>query len=115
MQTLMLSFGIMTESDQDGPIDDGSGRRLAAFLSAFELGPAWHGGQSVLFIKTSKTIEEVHSHVVRFLDDVDLLLIVPIPEHLEVCYSGIRWDEEAFDEMFPNAVGTDPHYPSPEL
>lgn len=111
MQTFLLSFGMMKEANPDGQIDDGSARRLAAFLSAFELGPAWHGGQDVLFIRTSKTIDEVHSHVVRFLDTVDLLLIVPIPAHSEVRYSGIRWDEEAFDEMFPDAVGTDPHYP----
>ncbi len=113
MQTLMLSFGFVKEAGPDGQLDDGSERRLAAFLSAFELGPAWHGGQDVLFLRTDKTIDEVHGHVVRFLDEVDLLLIVSVLENSEVRYSGIRWDTEAFDEMFPNAVGTDPHCPSP--
>ena len=103
MKTFMLSFGRTESVDAEGCRDDGRERRLAAFRAAFELGPAWHGGQSALFLKTASTVEEVFQRVTRLLDDRDLLLVVEIADGADVRFAGLRFDEDGFDEIFPTA------------
>ncbi len=104
MKTLMLSFGTGESVDLNGRREDGRERRLAAFLGAFELGPAWHGGQNALFLRTDKTVEAVFQHVLRLMDDRDLLLVVEIADGADVRFAGTRFDEDGFDEIFPTAT-----------
>lgn len=104
MKTMMLSFGVGESVDLRGHRDDGRERRLAAFLAAFELGPAWHGGQAALFLQTNKTVDEVCRHVLRLMDDRDLLLVVEIADGADVKYAGTRVDGDGFDEIFPTAT-----------
>ena len=103
MKTLMLSFGASESVALDGRRDDGGARRLGAFQAAFELGPAWHGGQGALFLRTDKTVEEVFQHVLRAMDDRDLLLIMEIADDADVRFAGTRFDEDGFDRIFPAA------------
>lgn len=104
MTTFMLSFGRTTSVDPDGRRDDGRERRDAALRAAFELGVAWHGGQSAVFLRTAKSAEDVFQHVARLLDDRDLLLLVEIADGAEVRVAGNRFDEEGFDRIFPSAT-----------
>jgi hypothetical protein len=101
MKTLMLSFGIGSSTDRAGQRDDGSDRRDAAIKAAFELGPAWHGGQTTIFVKTDKPFDEAYQHVLQVLDDRDLLLVIELPNSADVRFSGLRFDEEGFGEIFP--------------
>lgn len=103
MQTLMFSLGIGSSTDVSGKHDVGTDRRNAAVAAAFELGPAWHGGQSAIFVKTAKPPEEAYQHVLRALDDRDLLLMIELLDSAAVTSSGLRFDEEGFDEIFPAA------------
>lgn len=104
MKTLMLSFGVGGSTDRTGHRDDGSDRLHAAIKAAFELGPAWHGGQSAIFVKTDKPVEEAYQHVLQVLDNRDLLLMVELPHSSDVRFSGLRFDEEGFDQIFPTAT-----------
>ena len=104
MKTLMLSFGIGGFTDHAGRHDDGSGRRDAAFKAAFQLGPAWHGGQGAIFLKTDKPLAEAYQHVLRELGDRDLLVMIELPHSADVRFSGLRFDEEGFGEIFPTAT-----------
>ena len=92
MRTLMISLGSCAD-----------GVRHSATSAAFELGPAWHGGQSVIFVRTAKSLEAAHRHVQRAIDESDLLLTIELPDHAEVAYSGMRFDEDGFDDVFPAA------------
>lgn len=103
MKTLMLSFGIGSSTDGTGHHSDGKDRRNAAFKAAFELGPAWHGGQSAVFLRTTEPLDEVYRHLLEALDDRDLLLVVELPDVASVKFAGTRFDEEGFDEIFPTA------------
>ena len=103
MKTLMLSLGIGSSTDRNGQFDDGSVRRHAAMKAAFELGLAWHGGQGAIFLKTEKPVGEAYHHVLRVLDDRDLLLMIELRDSADVRFSGRCFDEESFDEIFPDA------------
>lgn len=72
--------------------------------AAFELGLAWHGGQGAIFLKTKKPFHEAYQHLLRVLDDRDLLLMIELPDSADVRFSGVRFDEESFDEIFPAAT-----------
>lgn len=104
MKTLMLSFGIGSSTDRRGRREDGSDRWHAAMKAAFELGPAWHGGQGAIFVRTEKILDDAYQHVLRVLDDRDLFLMIELPESSDVRFSGRRIDEEGFDEIFPTAT-----------
>lgn len=104
MKILMLSLGIGGSTDRAGGSDDGSARHHAVFQAAFQLGPAWHGGQGAIFLKTDKSVGDAYQHVLRVLDDRDLLLVIELPESADVRFSGLRFDEEGFDEIFPAAT-----------
>lgn len=103
MKTLMLSFGIGGSTDRAGRNSDGSDRRNAAIMAAFELGPAWHGGQTAIFVKTAKPLNEVYRHLLEALDDRDLLMVIELGDGAEVTFAGLRFDEEGFEEIFPAA------------
>lgn len=100
----MISVGIASSVDQNGIVDDGKHRLAAAFTATFNIGSAWHGGQSAIFLKTDRSIDDVFARVVEALDDRDLLLIVEIADTAAVRYAGARFDEEAFDTIFPRAA-----------
>ena len=70
----------------------------------FELGPAWLGGQTALFLRTDKPLDEAYQHVLRVLDDRDLLIMIELPDSADVRFSGLRFDEDGFDEIFPTAT-----------
>ncbi|OGN43062.1 MAG: hypothetical protein A2623_07405 [Caulobacterales bacterium RIFCSPHIGHO2_01_FULL_70_19] len=103
VRTLMLSLGTCTSVDLAGRSDDGRGRVGAAVRAAFELGPAWQGGQDAIFLKTDRTAEDVFQHLLPLLDDRDLLLVVEIADGADVRFAGSRFDEDGFDEIFPAA------------
>lgn len=103
MKTLMLSFGIGGSTDRAGRHSDGADRRDAAFRAAFELGPAWHGGQTAIFLKTAKPLDEVYRHLLEALDDRELLMVIELTDGAQVKFAGLRFDEEGFDEIFPSA------------
>ncbi|MGA0546653.1 hypothetical protein ACO2Q1_15380 [Brevundimonas sp. VNH65] len=90
MRTLMISLGNCAD-----------GVRHSATAAAFELGPAWHGGQSAIFVRTAKSLEDAHRHVQRAIDENDLLVTIELPDDAEVAYSGMRFDENGFDQIFP--------------
>jgi hypothetical protein len=104
MKTLMLSFGISGSTDRHGRYDDGTDRYNAATGAAFELGPAWMGGQRAIFLRTAKSVDEVHQHLLRVLDDRDLLLVVELPSCPNVTFAGVRHDTDGFDDLFPTAA-----------
>lgn len=103
MKTLMLSVGIGGSTDRAGGHSDGSDRRNAALKAAFELGPAWHGGQAAIFLKTAKPLDEVYRHLLEVLDDRDLLMVVELADGANVTFAGLRFDEEGFEGIFPAA------------
>lgn len=111
MKTMMLSLGIGSSTDPNGECDDGSKRFRAAIVAAFQLGPAWQGGQKAIFLRTDKTIDEIVEHVGRAIDDRDLLLVVEIGSHAEVRFSGARFDEVGFEAIFPQATEVEPLNP----
>lgn len=92
MRTLMISLGNCAD-----------GVRHSATSAAFELGPAWHGGQSAIFVRTAKSLEDAHRHVQRAIDENDLLVTIELPDDVEAAYSGMRFDEDGFDDIFPVA------------
>lgn len=104
MKTLMLSFGIGTSRDSNGNFDDGSVRGYAAIRAAFSLGPAWHGGQTAVFLKTDKPLTEVYRRILEVLDDRDLLMVIELSEGVEVKFAGVCFDEEGFEAIFPAAT-----------
>lgn len=104
MAIYLLSFGVASSRNKDGKWDDGEERRGAAYSAAFQLGLAWHGGQSAIFVRTDKTLDQVVQRVLLALDDRDLLVALEIDERTSVAFAGLRFDEESFDEIFPNAT-----------
>jgi len=103
MKILMFSFGISTTVNKDGSIDDGASRYHAAVSAAFELGPAWQGGQQALFVRTTMPVNDAYQHVLGALDDRDLLLMVEIASDASVQFSGLLFDDEGFSRVLSGA------------
>ncbi|MCR5877825.1 hypothetical protein [Phenylobacterium sp. J367] len=100
----MISIGIGSSFDNAGNADDGGARYGDAVLAAFELGPAWQGAQRAIFLRTQNTVQEVAQHLLRVLDDRDLLVVIEIGDPANVQFAGNRFDEEGFDAVFPAAA-----------
>ena len=105
MTLYMVSFSVSTNgnlSAEDGECDARK-RRNAAYEAAFSLGPAWHGGQTAVFLRTEAAPTSIVHAVEKALSG-GLVVVAEVSHDSPFHFSGIRFDEDGFDSLIPNAV-----------
>jgi hypothetical protein len=105
MNNYVVSFGVARRAYLGDEADDDHSKRTHALVAAaFALGPAWHGGQKAIFLRSDLSIDEVIARFVQLLQPSDLALVVQTAPERAVRYCGMRFDEEGFDAVFPDAI-----------
>ena len=105
MRLFILSFGVTVQIDERGQVlSDGQKQFNEMVRAVFRIGPAWHGGQTTVFLRTDSSIDEVMRQLflISTRDPGDLIFCLDTQTE-EVRWVGHRFDEDGFDEVFPQA------------
>jgi hypothetical protein len=83
--------------------NDKSGRLWAIYDSVFSLGPAWHGNQSAILLKSYLSREQIVERLSPLVGEADLVCVMEIAPN-SMTTIGYIADEEGLDVIYPNAV-----------
>jgi hypothetical protein len=87
----------------DGAEEHLNKRRWAISELVFSFGPAWHGPQSAILLKSSLTRDEIVERVSALLESDDFVGVLEISTR-SVVTLGWNPDQEGFDRLFPDVV-----------
>jgi hypothetical protein len=105
MNDFMISFGVAFDHRLgDRQVEDQSERRNALVRCAYTMGPAWGGGQPAVFLRSDLDADQVIGRFLPLMFDVDFVLVVQVAPTRAVRYAGQLFDEEGFEQLFPDAV-----------
>jgi hypothetical protein len=93
-----LRIGLGPDADEDQRL-----RLRAVYDAVFQLGPAWHGSQRAVFLRSDLDIDEVMARLAPVTGQ-DTLVVMETGYPRRVRYSGLLADMEGFRDLFPDAV-----------
>jgi hypothetical protein len=107
MGAFMITFGLHLNLDLGDEADaDLAHRNRTIYEAAFSLGPAWHGGQRAVFLRSDLGIDDIVARLTPLIGSSDCLLVVELGSGWAARHAGWLVDAEGFEAVLPEAIET---------
>lgn len=104
MNDYAILIGLTTFVDLGEDADRDKSRRLCAIYEhLFAFGPAWHGNQGSVLLKTDLLREEIIERLSPLVGDGDFLAVMEIATK-SITTVGYNADEEGLDALYPDVA-----------
>lgn len=102
MNDYAILIGLTTFVDLGEDGDRDKSRRLCAIYElVFALGPAWHGNQGSILLRTDLLRDEIIERLSPLVGDGDFLAVMEIATK-SIATLGYNADEEGLDALYPD-------------
>lgn len=104
MNDYLILIGLTAFVDLGEEADHDKSRRLCAICELlFAFGPAWHGNQGSVLLRTGLQREEVIERLSPLIGDGDFLAVMEIATK-SITTVGYNVDEEGLDALYPDVA-----------